>query len=153
MRCYHETGSVDFAMPAVIDNSAIQAVFAQPEPNGAFNDEVLSYLRGLGARRSVLLLAFAPKAAGTFFRQAAAYAIGGDLFRLAHAQGGRDATPYLPNLIAWYLDSSLPPIVVHGHMQALPANRRILTAFGIRPVIMLRNIADMLASFWDMLES
>jgi len=38
-------------------------------------------------------------------------------------------------------------------MQALPANRRFLEAFGIRPIIMLRPIPDMLASYWDMLST
>ena len=38
-------------------------------------------------------------------------------------------------------------------MQAFAANRNLLSAFGIRPVIMLRNLPDTLASFWDMLES
>ena len=41
----------------------------------------------------------------------------------------------------------------HAHMQALPANQRFMEAFDIRPVIMIRNILDMLASYWDMLES
>jgi hypothetical protein len=140
-------------MSAVIDSNAIQAVFAQPSSDGAFEGDLLSYLKSVGALRSVLLLAFAPKAAGTFFRQAAMEAIGGSLFRLPHAQGGRDATPYLPNLLACYLDKDLGQIVAHLHMQAFTANRNIIDAFGIRPVIMLRNIPDMLASFWDMLEA
>jgi hypothetical protein len=140
-------------MSAIIDNNAIQAIFAQPTPEGAFEGDYLTYLRGVGARRSVLFLAFAPKAAGTFFRQVAMHAVNGDLFRTSHAQGGRDGLPYLPNLLAYYLDKDLPEIVVHIHMQAFAANRHLLSAFGIRPVIMLRNIPDMLASFWDMLET
>ena len=139
-------------MSAILDNDAVQAVFAQPNTDGTFDGDMLTYLRNIGSRRPILLLAFAPKAAGTFFRQAAMYAVDGDLFRLAHAQGGRDATPYLPNLITFYLDDELPEIVVHTHMQAFAANRHLLLALGIRPVIMLRNIPDMLASFWDMLE-
>src|SRR6185312_2641525 len=135
------------------DSNAIRAVFAQPGSDGAFTGETLAYLRDAGARRRILFLAFAPKAAGTFFRQAATYAIGGDVFRMAHALGGRDGTPYLPNLLACYLDPDLPNIVAHIHMQAFAANRHLLSALGIRPVIMLRNVADMLASFWDMLEA
>jgi hypothetical protein len=112
-----------------------------------------AYLGQIGRLRNFLFLAFAPKAAGTYFRQAAIAAIGGDLFRMSHAQGGRDGSPYLPNFLACYLDKDLPEIVVHMHMQAFGANRQLLSAFGIRPVIMLRNIPDMLASFWDMLDS
>jgi hypothetical protein len=44
-------------------------------------------------------------------------------------------------------------VVAHVHMQAFTANRNLLSAFAIKPVIMLRNIADMLASFRDMLDS
>lgn len=140
-------------MSAIIDSNAIHAVFARPSSDGAFEDDVLAYLNNVGAQRSILFLAFAPKAAGTFFRQAAIFALGGGLFRLAHAQGGRDGTPYLPNFMACYLDKELAPVVAHLHMQAFAANRNFLSAFGIRPVIMLRNVPDMLASFWDMLET
>ena len=140
-------------MPLVIDNNVVKAVFAQPNPDGAFEGDALSYLRSVGARRSILFLAFAPKAAGTFFRQVTMHAINGALYRSSHAQGGRDGTPYLPNLLVYYLDEDLPEIVLHTHMQAFAANRQLLSAFGIRPVIMLRNIPDMLASFWDMLEA
>jgi hypothetical protein len=140
-------------MAAFLDNNAMRAAFAQPASDGALEGEVLRYLNDLGKRRSILLLAFAPKAAGTFFRQAAMHALKGEVFRLAHAQGGRDGTPYLPNFIACCLDDALPPVIAHLHMQAFAANRHLLGAFGIRPIIMLRNIADMLASFWDMLDT
>jgi hypothetical protein len=140
-------------MSAIIDNNAIQAIFAQPAPDGAFEGDYLKYLRSIGGRRTILFLAFAPKVAGTFFRQAAMHAVNGDLYRTSHAQGGRDGVPYLPNLLACYLDKELRAVVVHIHMQAFAANRHLMSAFGIRPVIMLRNIPDALASFWDMLES
>jgi len=140
-------------MAAVIDSNVIQAVFAQPDPEGVFERDYVTYLRSIGARRPVLFLAFAPKVAGTFFRQAAMEAVNGALFRTSHAQGGRDGTPYLPNLLACYLDKDLPEIIVHIHMQAFLANRHLLSALGIRPVIMLRNLPDTLASFLDMLET
>ena len=140
-------------MAAVIDSNVIQAVFAQPSPEGVFERDYATYLRSIGARRPVLFLAFAPKVAGTFFRQAAMEAVNGALFRTSHAQGGRDGTPYLPNLLACYLDKGLPEIIVHIHMQAFLANRHLLSTLGIRPVIMLRNLPDTLASFLDMLET
>ena len=139
-------------MSAVLDSNAILAAFAQTGTDGGFDANTLAYLKSVGARRRMVFLAFAPKAAGTFFRQAAIYAIGGDLFRLPHAQGGRDGVPYLPTLLALYLDEKLPEIVTHIHMQAFASNRHVMSAFGIRPVIMLRNLPDMLTSFWDMLE-
>jgi len=140
-------------MSLTIDSGVVQAVFAQPSPDGTFDGDALSYLRSVGSRRSVVFLAFAPKAAGTFFRQVTMHAVNGALYRASHAQGGRDGTPYLPNFLVYYLDQDLPEIVVHTHMQAFTANRQFLSAFGARPIIMLRNIPDMLASFWDMLET
>lgn len=139
-------------MSAVIDSSAIHAVFARPLTDGSFEPPVRDYLRRVFARRPFLLLAFAPKCAGTYFRQAAINALNGHLVRMCHAQGGRDGTLYLPNVLVSCLDESAPTTVTHLHMQALAANRHFIEALGLRPVIMMRNIADMLASFLDMLE-
>jgi hypothetical protein len=140
-------------LSAFIDNTAIQAVFGLPLPNGAFDGSTAQYLRELGSLRPILMLPFAPKAAGTYFRQAAMEVLGGQLVRGCHAQGGRDATPYLPTFLAAFLDAEAPPTVFHFHMQAFAANRHFIEAFQIRPIIMLRNLPDMLASFWDMLEN
>ena len=136
----------------IIDSKTVQAIFTVPLPDGTFQEPVLSYLRGVGARRQILLLAFAPKAAGTFFREAAIRVLNGQLIRLAHAQGGRDGTLYLPNVLTCYMDPTAPDTIAHVHMQALPANRNFIDAFGLKPIIMIRNIADMLASFLDMLD-
>jgi hypothetical protein len=134
------------------DSDAINAAFSQPDYDGRFSGAFADYLRALGTRRPVLLFAFAPKAAGTFLRSAAIEAVGGQLVRVVHAQGGRDAQPYLPIFIAYYQGGLCEgPLVAHLHMQALPANRHFLEALGIRPIIMLRPIPDMLASYWDML--
>jgi hypothetical protein len=140
-------------MSAKIDANAMYAVFEMPSPEGIYPPKFVAYFRALGQKRPLLFLAFAPKAAGTFFRQAAMEALGGGcLVRFTQAQGGRDGTPYLPNFMSAYLDAEKPPIVGHLHMQALPANRNFMDMFGIKPVIMLRDIPDMLASYWDMLD-
>lgn len=139
-------------MSVLIDNDAVQMVFAQPTSDGLFEGAFLQYLRTVGAQRPILLLAFAPKAAGTYFRQAAIYALEGHLIRMCHAQGGRDGTPYLPTVLACCLDKKSPATVGHMHMQAFASNRHFLNAFGIKPVIMIRNLPDMLASYLDMLE-
>jgi hypothetical protein len=137
----------------IIDDKVVQAVFAVPRPDGSFEGPMLDYLREIGARRQILLLAFAPKAAGTYFRGAAIKVLNGQLVRLVQAQGGRDGTLYLPNVLARCLDPTLPEAIAHVHMQALAANRNFIDALGLKPVIMIRNLADMLASFLDMLES
>src|SRR5262249_30106448 len=98
------------------------------------------------------LLAFAPKTAGTFFREAALRALNGHLVRLVHAQGGRDGTLYLPSVLFNLLDVDSPPPVGHVHMQALTANVNFMDALGLKPIIMLRDLPDTLASFLDMLE-
>lgn len=140
-------------MSAIIDSNAIHAIFEVPSPEGVYDPKFVAYFRAVGQKRPVLLLSFAPKAAGTFFRQAAMEALGGGyLLRLTQAQGGRDGTPYLPALMAGLLDAAKPSVVVHIHMQALPANRHFIEMFGLKPVIMLRSIPDMLVSYWDMLE-
>jgi hypothetical protein len=139
-------------MAADLDRTAILTAFDVPRSDGAFEGATLSYLRQLGARRPFVMLAFAPKAAGTFFREAAIEAIGGHLFRAVHAQGGRDATLYLPSFITAFLDKDHTRPVAHVHMQALISNRHFIDAFDLKPVIMIRNIPDMLASYWDMLE-
>lgn len=139
-------------MGAFIDKKAIEAIFAQPLTDGSFEAPIRDYLQSVGAGRPLLLLAFAPKSAGTYFRQAATHAIQGQLIRMCHAQGGRDGTLYLPNVLACCLDDAAPATVTHIHMQALAANRHLIEAVGLKPVIMIRNLADMLASFLDMLE-
>jgi hypothetical protein len=135
-----------------IDDQAAAAAFLQPEFDGTFRDSVAGYLRAISLRRPVLLFAFAPKAAGTFLRSAAIDAVGGTLVRAVHAQGGRDAQLYLPVFIHYYLGGVCDgPMVAHVHMQALPGNRNFLEALAIKPIIMLRPIPDMLASYCDML--
>ena len=136
----------------VLDSDAVNLVFKQPRPDGGFDGEPRVALRRLGKQRPCVILAFPPKAAGTYFRTAIIAAVGGQLVRVVHAQGGRDATPYLPTFVAYFSGGvSERTLVSHIHMQALPANINFLEMFGIRPIIMKRSIPDMLASYWDML--
>lgn len=136
-----------------LDQASLQVVFDVPDNEGHFSPSQRTYLHSLGQRRPNVFLAFPPKAAGTFLRQAVMELIGGDLIRVVHAQGGRDAQPYLPTFIAYFNGGITDhPMVTHVHMQALPANIQFVEALGLRPIVMLRNIADMLASYWDMLD-
>lgn len=134
-----------------LDSATLNAIFAQPTIDGRFEGQLAQVAGLLGGRRPLVLLAFAPKSAGTFFRTAIIQATGGQLARIVHAEGGRDAAPYLPTLIAYYLGAITPkPLVTHVHMPASLGNRNFLNAFDIKPVIMIRSIPDMLASLWDM---
>jgi hypothetical protein len=141
-------------MAVNLDKSAVDAAFSQPDSDGTFSGAFGEYLGKLAQRRPVLLFAFAPKAAGTFLRTAAIAATGGQLVRVVHAQGGRDAQPYLPVFIYYYYGGVCEaPMVVHMPMQALPGNRNFIEALGLKPIVMLRSIPDMLASLCDMLAS
>ena len=140
-------------MPIFLDPEASNAAFSQPRNDGSFPPDFAAYLNELGESRPSVVLAFAPKAAGTYLRTAAIAAVEGQLVRTVHAQGGRDASFYLPTFLM-YFAGNFPerPLVTHVHMQALPANRHFITALGLKPVVMLRPIPDMLASYADMLE-
>jgi hypothetical protein len=139
---------------AGLDKHMVDAIFDQPEPMGAFPVNQFAYLREISAKRRLVFLAFAPKCAGTFLRTTIVYALEGQLMRMIHAQGGRDAQPYMPYFLAYYLSGPKQRIAItHAHMMGSPANCRFLEAFDIRPVIMRRPIPDMLVSFSDMLDT
>ena len=122
--------------------------------DGAFEPDFANYLAELGESRPSVVLVFPPKAAGTYLRSAAIVAAGGSLVRTVHAQGGRDASFYLPTFLLYYAGGfPARTMITHVHMQALPANRHFIDALGLRPVTMVRAIPDMLASYWDMLDS
>lgn len=141
-------------MTKLLNAKVRELVFAQPESGGAFHTDARRLMVELGQRRPLLLLAFAPKSGGTFLRSALIKAVDGQLVRTVHAQGGRDAQPYLPTFLNYFSGGvTTKTLVTHLHMQALPANEHFINAFGIRPVIMLRSIADMMASYWDMLDA
>jgi hypothetical protein len=130
------------------------AAFSPPNCDGSFDPDFANYLGDLGATRPSMVLAFAPKAAGTFLRSACIAAVGGALVRTVYAQGGRDASFYLPTFLLYYAGGfPTRPLVTHVHMQALPANRHFIEALGLKPAIMIRAIPDMLASYADMLDS
>ena len=140
-------------MTAILTGDQAGLILAQPGSDGAFSAREAKLARAMGERRPLVMLAFAPKAAGTFFRSAVIRAVDGQLVRIVHAQGSRDAQPYLPLFVKYYGGEITDKILVaHVHMQALAANRHFLDAFGIKSIIMLRNIADMMASYWDMME-
>jgi hypothetical protein len=129
------------------------ATFAPPNCDGSFEPDFAAYLKDLGATRPAVVLAFAPKAAGTYLRSACITAVQGALVRTVHAQGGRDASFYLPTFLLYYAGGfPTQPLVTHVHMQALPANRHFIDTLGLKPAIMIRAIPDMLASYGDMLD-
>ena len=140
-------------MPIPFEQEACDAIFSVLEADGSFTPQVADYLKEMGQARPSVVLAFAPKAAGTFLRTAAIDATGGQLVRTVQAQGGRDAQFYLPTFLMYYA-GGIPsrPLVTHVHMQALPANRHFIEALDIKPAIMVRSLPDMLVSYLEMVE-
>jgi hypothetical protein len=140
-------------MPVLFDPEAASAAFTQPNHDGSFPPDFEAYLHELGQTRPTILLAFAPKAAGTYLRSAAIAAVNGQLVRTVHAQGGRDASFYLPTFLMYYAGGfPAAPLITHVHMQALPANRHFIEALDLKPVVMIRSIPDMLASYGEMMD-
>ncbi len=135
------------------ESQATDAVFTPLAGDGVFDPDIAKYLGELGEARPCVVLAFPPKAAGTFLRSAAISALGGQLVRTVQAQGGRDASFYLPTFILYYT-RGIParPLVTHVHMQALAANRHFIEALDLKPVVMIRALPDMLASYLEELE-
>lgn len=136
------------------EHDIIEAIFALPAPDGRFETKTAALTRRLSVQRRAVILAFAPKAAGTFFRSAAVIAADGQLVRAVHAQGEREAQFYLPTFLDYFRGKVTPyTLVGHVHMQAFAANRHFIEAFDLKPVVMKRSIPDMLASYWDMLRN
>lgn len=139
-------------MDGQLEPAALDVIFHPPRSDGRFEGEQAAYLAEISKRRPSIVLTFAPKAAGTYLRTAAIIAADGQIVRTVHAQGGRDAQFYLPTFLAYYRGGVTPyTLVTHVHMQALPANRYLIDALSLKPIIMLRSVPDMLASFLDML--
>jgi hypothetical protein len=138
------------AVEVPFDSEAIRSAFLQPGADGNLQPEVEAYLNEVSRTRPSIVLAFAPKAAGTFLRTAAIVAVDGQLVRTTYAPGGAADSFYLPIFLNYY-GGGIPArtMVTHVHMQALSANRVLLEALNLRPVIMIRSIPDMLASYSD----
>lgn len=144
---------MDHSISETLGPAALDAIFVSPHIDGVFEGELLETAQELGRRRPLVLLAFAPRTAGTFLRTAAIEALGGQLMRFTHAEGGRDATLYIPWLLAYFRGALTADVAVtHMHMPAATANRHLLDAFGLHPCVMRRSIPDSLQSLLAMIE-
>jgi hypothetical protein len=139
-----------------LPQAAVQLLFTLPNIHGAYPPEVVAEVRRLTQKRRYIFLAFPPKCGGTFIREVVGRVSGAgpNFFRPGHAMGGRDVTPYLPQLVAQMLSTTGPEaFMTHAHMIAHYSNIQLLNLFGIKPVVMKRSIPDMLCSFADMVKT
>lgn len=74
---FRENGDV-----TTLDVDLISAIFLNARNDGKYEGEHLETLQRLGKKRKIVMLAFAPKAAGTYFRTAIIHAIDGKIVRV-----------------------------------------------------------------------
>ena len=90
-----------------------------------------------------LLIACFPKSGSTFLKEVLVQATGFPEQHLAFANGQNDTGLYLPDM----LNSARDDNVTQIHLRATNSNLNMLQGFSIRPVILVRNIYDVLLSF------
>jgi len=92
-----------------------------------------------------IFIACVPKSASTFLKNLLAYVTGyRDLFTV-YAAGQTEHEIYLPTL----RESAHLDTVTQQHCRASDANIHLMQAFGIRPVVLVRNIFDSVMSLLD----
>lgn len=92
-----------------------------------------------------LLIACQPKSGSTFLRNVLAAVTGfRDVF-LFHASGQNEQDLFFPTL----LEFATTPTVTQQHCRASEANVQLLQAFGMRAVVLVRDLGDVIASLRD----
>lgn len=105
----------------------------------------LRYKRRFSKRGDYLLIACMPKSGSTFLANALSELTGYQYVTLAYAYERSEQNLYLPKLI----DSFSFGSVTHLHLRATESSIDLLKMFSIRPVILVRNIFDVVVSIRD----
>lgn len=105
----------------------------------------LRYKRRFSNRRDHLLVACMPKSGSTFLVNALSELTGYRYVYLAYAYERSEQNLYLPKLI----DSFSFGSVTHIHLRATESTIDLMKMFSIRPVILVRNIFDIVVSIRD----
>jgi len=110
--------------------------------------------RGLRARlaarrgeRRLLVLAAAPKSASTYFANLLAAATGYPYANLCYTHLQNEHDLYPPALLAWNASGAVSQL----HMRGTLPNARLARFFGIRPILLVRNLFDTVVSMADQL--
>jgi hypothetical protein len=121
-----------------------------------FDADQVELLRSVVRPKTVVFLAFPPKAGGTFLREAVGHVLaqrsGGrtKLLRGSFVPAGeQEQDLYLPELLTHFVGAESPCALIHNHPTAANGNLALIELFGLKPILMLRSIADMLQSRFD----
>jgi hypothetical protein len=94
------------------------------------------------ARGEYIFLASMPKSGSTFTRRALEHATGFETRQLCYACDQTEQELYLPRVV----DAFTRPTVSQQHTRATDANLEMMRRFGIRPVIIVRDVFDCVVS-------
>lgn len=105
----------------------------------------LKFKEKFSNRRDYLFIACMPKSGSTFLSNALSELTGYRYVFLAYAYERSEQNLYLPKLI----DSFSSGSVTHLHLRATESAIELMKMFSIRPVILVRNIFDVVVSIRD----
>ena len=121
----------------------LKRLIKYPGENGL--KAVFALKKQLLNRGDYIFLACMPKSGSTFMANAISELTGYRRVPLAYAYERNDQNLYLPKLI----DSYSFGTVGHLHVRATDSNIQLMNMFSIRPVILVRNIFDIVVSIRD----
>lgn len=99
----------------------------------------------LSQGRTAVFLACMPKTASTFAVKALSRATGFETVNLVDVFRDNEQNLYLPKLI----DTCATDMVLHQHCKATNRNLELMVEYNIRPVILVRDLLDILVSLYD----
>lgn len=105
----------------------------------------LSWSSFIHPKRNTILIACMPKTASTFLQNVIADVSGYSTNTLCAGHGRNEQELYLPALV----DNSLDNIVTHMHVRATDNNIALMQTARIRPIVLVRNIFDLVTSMRD----
>lgn len=108
-------------------------------------DYALKMQRHTSRRGEYIFIASLPKTGSTFMAKALSHLTGYRYVDLAYAYERNDQNLYLPKLVDAYSFGS----VTHQHVRATGPNIKLMNMFSIKPVILVRNIFDIVVSIRD----
>ena len=130
------------SMSRRLDKRLIRLIKA-PGENGL--QKVLSYKKRFAKYGDFLFIACMPKSGSTFMTNVLSELTGYPYSELIYAYERNDHNLYLPKLI----DSYSFGTVTHMHVRATASNIDLMKKFSIQPVILVRNIYDIVVSIRD----